>query len=71
MVAGTRVFVFPVVALIADALWEAHELVARTYLGIAITMAGLLVSLSFRARRERLAARATAGDVEPCAAATP
>ena len=52
MATGTLVFVLPVVALVVDGLWE-HELRlgARAYLGIAIVLAGLGVSLLTRRRR--------------------
>jgi drug/metabolite transporter (DMT)-like permease len=45
-VTSTLVFVFPIVALVTDALFE-HEvqLGMRAYLGVAITLAGLGVSL--------------------------
>jgi hypothetical protein len=40
------VFVFPLVALVTDALFERElPLNARSYLGVAITLAGLGVSL--------------------------
>ena len=46
LVASTLVFVFPLVALVTDALFErAITLGARAYLGAAITLAGLAVSL--------------------------
>ncbi len=46
LVTSTLVFVFPLVALATDALFErAIELTARTYAGAAITLAGLAVSL--------------------------
>jgi drug/metabolite transporter (DMT)-like permease len=52
MATGTLVFVLPVVALVVDGLWE-HQLHlgARAYLGIAIVLAGLGVSLLTRRRR--------------------
>lgn len=49
VVTSTLVFVFPLVALTADALFEhAISLGARAYLGAAITLAGLAVSLGRR-----------------------
>lgn len=49
VVTSTLVFVFPLVALTADALFEhAISLGARAYLGAAITLAGLAVSLRRR-----------------------
>jgi drug/metabolite transporter (DMT)-like permease len=50
-VTSTLVFVFPLVALIVDALFErALPLTPRTYLGAAITLGGLAVSLVGRRR---------------------
>jgi drug/metabolite transporter (DMT)-like permease len=57
---STLVFVFPLVSLAADAVWE-HQvrLGARAYVGIAITLAGLAVNLLIeRARLRRLPAPA-------------
>lgn len=46
LVTSTLVFVFPLVALLTDALFERElSLTARSYLGVAITLAGLAVSL--------------------------
>ncbi|HVK71894.1 MAG TPA: DMT family transporter [Kofleriaceae bacterium] len=47
MVSGTLVFVLPVIALVVDAIWE-HQLRlgGRAYLGIAIVLGGLAVSLA-------------------------
>lgn len=46
LVTSTLVFVFPLVALLTDALFErALPLTARAYLGAAITLGGLAVSL--------------------------
>jgi drug/metabolite transporter (DMT)-like permease len=46
---STLVFVFPLVALLTDALFERElPLGARTYLGAGITLAGLVVSLRRR-----------------------
>ncbi len=51
LVTSTLVFVFPLVALATDALFERDlPLTARSYLGVAITLVGLGVSL----RRPRL-----------------
>ncbi|HEY5944034.1 MAG TPA: EamA family transporter, partial [Kofleriaceae bacterium] len=49
VVTSTLVFVFPLVALLTDALFE-HEIALgpRAYLGIAITLGGLAVSLRRR-----------------------
>lgn len=46
LVASTLVFVFPLVALVTDVLYE-HEisLGARAYVGVAVTLGGLAVSL--------------------------
>jgi drug/metabolite transporter (DMT)-like permease len=45
-VASTLVFVYPLVALVVDELFErALPLGPRTYLGAAITLGGLAVSL--------------------------
>ena len=49
LVTSTLVFVFPLVALLTDALFErAISLGARAYLGAGITLAGLAVSLRRR-----------------------
>ncbi|MBP9207781.1 MAG: DMT family transporter [Kofleriaceae bacterium] len=49
MTTGTLVFVFPLVALAVDAVWERDvALGGRGYLGVAITLAGLVVSLRGR-----------------------
>jgi drug/metabolite transporter (DMT)-like permease len=49
LVTSTLVFVFPLVALATDALFERElPLTPRTYLGAAITLAGLAVSLRRR-----------------------
>ncbi|MBA3396327.1 MAG: DMT family transporter [Deltaproteobacteria bacterium] len=46
LVTSTLVFVFPLVALVTDALFERDlPLSARSYLGVAITLVGLVVSL--------------------------
>ena len=46
MVTATLVFVLPVVALLVDALWEREiRLDGRAYLGIAVVLVGLAVSL--------------------------
>jgi drug/metabolite transporter (DMT)-like permease len=46
---GTLVFVFPIVALIVDAIFE-HEIAlgARAYAGVAIALVGLAISLAGR-----------------------
>lgn len=49
LVASTLVFVFPLVAIVTDALFERElPLTARAYLGAAITLGGLVVSLRRR-----------------------
>ncbi|MGN6106556.1 MAG: DMT family transporter [Kofleriaceae bacterium] len=54
LVTSTLVFVFPLVAIATDALFERElPLGARTYLGAAVTLAGLAVSLR-RSREPRL-----------------
>ncbi len=51
MTTMTLVFVIPVVALAVDAVWERHVTMAgRTYLGIAVTFAGVAVSVALRPR---------------------
>jgi drug/metabolite transporter (DMT)-like permease len=45
LVTSTLVFVYPLVAIITDALFERETLTARGYFGAAITLAGLGVSL--------------------------
>jgi drug/metabolite transporter (DMT)-like permease len=51
MAASTLVFIEPVLALLIDALWE-HEirLAPATYLGAAVTLVGVAVSLLIRPR---------------------
>jgi putative membrane protein PagO len=45
-VTSTLVFVFPLIALVTDALFERElPLTARAYVGVAITLCGLVVSL--------------------------
>jgi drug/metabolite transporter (DMT)-like permease len=54
MTVGTLSFVLPVIALVMDALFEREiRLEPRAYVGIAITLAGLLVSLALRPRTSR------------------
>jgi len=48
LVTSTLVFVYPLVAIVTDALFEAEALTGRAYLGAAITLAGLGVSLRRR-----------------------
>ena len=51
MASASLVFVLPIIALFVDAIWEDDVVLAgRTYLGIAITMAGVLVSVWLRPR---------------------
>ena len=52
---STLVFVFPIVAVIIDAIWETRmRLAGPAYLGIAFTLAGLGVSLFGRQRSPQL-----------------
>ena len=55
MAASTLVFIEPVLALLIDAIWE-HEirLGPQTYLGAAVTLAGVAVSLLIRPTRPAL-----------------
>lgn len=49
LVTSTLVFVYPIVAIVTDALFEREvSLGARSYLGVAITLGGLAVSLRKR-----------------------
>jgi drug/metabolite transporter (DMT)-like permease len=48
--ASSLVFVFPLVALLADRLWEPMAISSGAYLGVAVTLLGLLVSSVGRAR---------------------
>jgi drug/metabolite transporter (DMT)-like permease len=51
-VTSTLVFLYPLVALVVDAMFEPqHDLTARAYLGAAITLGGLAVSLRGRLAR--------------------
>jgi drug/metabolite transporter (DMT)-like permease len=55
LVTSTQVFVFPLVALLTDALFErAISLGPRAYLGAAVTLAGLAVSLRRPAQASRI-----------------
>ena len=59
LVTSTLVFVYPLVALVVDALFERDlPLSGRSYLGVAITLGGLAVSLRGRA----IARQVEAGD---------
>lgn len=51
MTLSTLVLVQPVVALGVDAVWEHERIVARTYLGAAITLFGVLVNLTLSPRK--------------------
>ncbi len=54
MAMSTLVFVIPLVSLTMDALWESQvRLGARGYLGVAITLAGLVVNLGLEHRARR------------------
>jgi drug/metabolite transporter (DMT)-like permease len=61
MASGTLVFVMPLIALVVDAIWESVRLSWQTYIGVAVTLSGLAISLWFRRRPEE----------ESCVAATP
>jgi drug/metabolite transporter (DMT)-like permease len=45
LLTSTLVFVYPLVALVTDALFEREGLTARAYIGAAITLSGLATSL--------------------------
>lgn len=52
MAVSTLVFVLPLISLAVDALWEREvRLGARAYAGVAVTLAGLAVSLIIDSRR--------------------
>ncbi len=51
MTLATLVLVQPVVALTVDALFEAQKIAPRTYVGAALTLAGVLLNLVGGARR--------------------
>lgn len=58
MVTGTLVFVFPLIALLVDRVAERElALELRAYLGIAVTLGGLAISLDGRRRAMRAAQR--------------
>jgi drug/metabolite transporter (DMT)-like permease len=50
MTTSSLVFVMPIISLIVDALWESERLAPRTYLGIAVTLAGLAVGVLLKRR---------------------
>ncbi len=50
MTTSTLVFVMPIISLIVDALWERERLAPQTYLGIAITLVGLVVGVLLKRR---------------------
>ncbi len=51
MALASLVFVLPIIALLVDAIWEDDVILGgRTYLGIAITMVGVLISVLLRPR---------------------
>lgn len=56
--ANSLVVVFPLVALIVDALWESTKLGAGAYLAAALTLAGLAVSTLGRVRQGKQEERA-------------
>ena len=54
MTASTLVLIQPVVALLVDAVWEKQvRLVARSYVGAAVTFAGVLVGMIWKWRAAR------------------
>lgn len=55
MTVSTLVLVQPVVALVVDALWEAQKIAPRTYVGVAVTLAGVVINLL--GARERVHSR--------------
>jgi drug/metabolite transporter (DMT)-like permease len=48
MTMSTLSFVLPIIALVIDALFESVKLGARAYLGAAVTLSGLIVSLAWK-----------------------
>lgn len=61
MTASTLVLVEPVIALLVDAIWEQEvRLSARSYLGAAITLAGVALGMLWKWRTARRAAGASA-----------
>ncbi|MEZ4364183.1 MAG: EamA family transporter [Kofleriaceae bacterium] len=48
--ASTLVFVFPIVALLTDHLWEPMKIASNAYVGVAVTLLGLVLSLLGRTR---------------------
>lgn len=58
---SSLVFVFPLVALVADALWESAQLGGGAYVAVALTLAGLAVSTAGRARADKRAATEVRG----------
>jgi drug/metabolite transporter (DMT)-like permease len=64
MTTMTLVFIQPTIALFVDAIWEQEiRLVARTYVGCAITLSGVFISIRLWPHIARLAARARARGV--------
>jgi len=51
MTASTTVLVQPVIALFVDAVWETQKIDASSYVGAAVTIAGVAVSFGVAARR--------------------
>jgi drug/metabolite transporter (DMT)-like permease len=62
MTSVTLVFVIPVVALAVDALWEKRvTMTGRTWLGVAVTFAGVAVSVALRPRQAPVSSSASGG----------
>lgn len=61
MTASTLVLLQPVIALIVDAIWEQEvRLVARSYAGVAVTLAGVALAITWKWRAARSARSARA-----------
>lgn len=63
--ANSLVVVFPLVALLVDALWESTKLGAGAYLAAALTLAGLAVSTLGRVRQGKQEEEARRAEPEP------
>jgi len=58
MASMTLVFILPIIALVVDWLWEDDVvMVGRTYVGVSITLSGVLVSLIVRRQSAQAASR--------------
>ncbi|HUS64275.1 MAG TPA: EamA family transporter, partial [Kofleriaceae bacterium] len=56
MTASTLVLIQPVIALLVDAAWERDiRLAARSYIGVAVTLAGVALNLGMKWRKARRA----------------